>query len=436
MNGGIAFGEYVMMSSPSSRGQMDTKPERGFGVCADEKIKTTKTTHEAVLPLSRKILSKISDTRSRRRTEKQPEKSEIKWNSLLRNVPDVIMILDRDGTILFINHTIPGYIIEETMGKTVYDFIPPKQHRRTKEAIKKVFESGKVIGFETEVIGPDGDLIWYATRLGPIRDGDEVANIAQVSTDITETKLKEEKLRTFRAHMARAEWLASLGTLGATMAHKLTQPLTVIRLSLEDVLDRLEATSSTPQAVTKGIEEALTQVSNLTLIIRRFRKLAREYPRKTVNKVDVKAVIEKIVKLLSENAQRKRVILHLKEMDNLPLIDMNERDLEQLCFALIENAIQASDGKETRRLTVSGAAKGHFIELCFSDNCGGIPQENIEQIFKPFFTTKPPYQGTGLGLHIVQEVVSRLGGRIRVESKFGEGSTFFVNLPIIEDSMS
>ena len=419
-----------MISSPPSQSQMDTKPESGFGGWADEKNKTSR---EAVPPLSRNISSTTLDSRSDRRTEKQLEKSERNWRSLLRNVPDVIMILDRDGTILFINHTIPGYIIEETVGKTVYDFIPPEQHNRTGQAIKKVFESGEVSSFETEVIGPGGGLIWYSTRLGPIRDGDEVVGVAQVSTDITETKQKEEKLRAFRAHMARAEWLASLGTLGATMAHKLAQPLTVIRLSLDDALDQLHATSSAPQAVIKGIQEALTQVFNLTSIVGRFRKLAREHPKRTVNKVDVKAVAEKIVKLLSGNAQRKSVMLHLKKMDSLPRIYMNERDFEQLCFALIENAIQASPGRDARQLAISGAVKGNFIELCFSDDCGGISRENLDRIFRPFFTTKPPHQGTGLGLYIVQEVVSRIGGTVRVESEFGEGSTFFVTLPVNGD---
>ena len=362
--------------------------------------------------------------------QKELADSEKKWHSLLRNVPDVIMNLDRDGTILFINHTVHGYIVEETVGKTVYDFIPHIQHNRTREAIEKVFESGEVVRFETEIVGPDEDLRWYSTRLGPIHDGDRIVSVAHVCTDVTESKKKEKELSTFRARMARAEWLASLGTLSATMAHKLTQPLTVVRLSLDDVLDRLEATSSAPPAVTQGIHEALTQVSNLTSIVERFRNLARGHSETTVDEVDVTAVAERVVKLLRESAQRTSVTLHLKEMGGLPPVYMNERDLEQLCFALIENAIQAADGKETRQITVGGAVKGRCIELCFSDDCGGIAPEHRDRIFTPFFTTKPPGQGTGLGLYIVQEVVSRVGGRVHVESDFGKGSTFFVILPM------
>jgi len=80
--------------------------------------------------------------------------------------------------------------------------------------------------------------------------------------------------------------------------------------------------------------------------------------------------------------------------------------------------------------------KDEQIELRISDDCGGISPENIDKIFEPFFTTKPRGQGTGLGLCIVQDVVSRIGGRIRIESKFGKGTTFTICLPIEQGKIS
>ena len=133
------------------------------------------------------------------------------------------------------------------------------------------------------------------------------------------------------------------------------------------------------------------------------------------------------------SSRRIKIVLDLGEMDSLPPVVMNERDLEQLFFALIENAVHAADGEEGRQLIVNGVTKDHCIELRFSDNCGGIPSENVDKIFEPFFSTKPPDQGTGLGLCMVQQIISRIGGRVRVESKFGSGSTFIVTLPLNGD---
>ena len=99
-------------------------------------------------------------------------------------------------------------------------------------------------------------------------------------------------------------------------------------------------------------------------------------------------------------------------------------------FALADNAIHAADGKRKRQLDISGAVKGDHIELRFADNCGGIAPENLDKIFEPFFTTRPAGEGTGLGLPIVQHIVSRAGGKVWVENKPGKGATFFVALPV------
>jgi len=114
----------------------------------------------------------------------------------------------------------------------------------------------------------------------------------------------------------------------------------------------------------------------------------------------------------------------------LPPVYANEKDMEQMCFALIENAIHAADGKKQRKLVVSGRKADDKVMLRFEDTCGGILPEQVDRIFEPFFTTKPPGEGTGLGLCIVDRVVRQAGGTIRVENRPGEGVTFHVTLPV------
>jgi PAS domain S-box-containing protein len=133
----------------------------------------------------------VLDISERKRAEEALQASEEKWRSLVENSPDTILNLDRDGKILFINHTVPGYTLEETIGKTVYDYIPPEQHEKTRKATEEVLKTGSTVNFETSVIGPDGGTLWYSTRLGPINQYDKIVGVAQISTNITERKRME-----------------------------------------------------------------------------------------------------------------------------------------------------------------------------------------------------------------------------------------------------
>ena len=163
-----------------------------------------------------------------------------------------------------------------------------------------------------------------------------------------------------------------------------------------------------------------------------FRQFAVKSSEEIITEVNLKAVAERIVKLLSVSGRRVKVALHIKNMDNLPSVYSNEKDMEQLFFALVENAIQASDGKTDHELIISGAVKEEDIGLRFADDCGGIAPENLKKIFEPFFTTRSESEGTGLGLCVVEHIVTQAGGRVRVESKAGKGATFIVTLPVNE----
>lgn len=138
----------------------------------------------------------------------------------------------------------------------------------------------------------------------------------------------------------------------------------------------------------------------------------------------------KVLRLWEESARESRVTLLIEGLDKLPELYMDERDAEQLIFSLVENAVQASDGRREHRLTISGTAKDQVVELAFADDCGGIASKHLGRIFEPFFTTKSSEYATGLGLCIVERILRRVGGKIRVDNQPGVGVTFVVILPI------
>ncbi|MFC1949475.1 MEDS domain-containing protein [Chloroflexota bacterium] len=124
------------------------------------------------------------------------ERSKIdqRWRSLVANAPNIIMILGRDGTIQFINHTVSGLEVEEVIGKSIFDYIQPKYHDIARETNSRVFETGKTGKYEIKGTGPDGRTSWYETDIGPIKDGQLVTSIMQITSDITERKQMEDSL--------------------------------------------------------------------------------------------------------------------------------------------------------------------------------------------------------------------------------------------------
>jgi PAS domain S-box-containing protein len=345
---------------------------------------------------------------------------------------DGITIGSLEAELTFVNDAFArmhGYAPEEMIGMKVMDLL----HEEPMEEYVRGMEAIQTQGFwegEKRHARKDGTVLDAQVFASLLKnDEGEPIGMFAVCRDVTEQKQAEEKLEMYRSEMARTEQLASLGTLSATAAHEITQPLTVIQLSLQNAIDDLKATSC-PDTVTRNLQNSLNEALTITSIIDRFRSFARRSSHLTVDEVDLRAVAERIIDLLSGAGRRKGTTLRLEGMEGLPQVRSVEKDLEQLFFALIDNAIRAGNDNEGRQIVVSGAVIDGHIELKFSDNCGGIAPENLDRIFEPFFTTKPAGEGTGLGLCVVQDIVIRIGGKIRVESTFGEGSTFIVTLPI------
>ena len=369
------------------------------------------------------------DITEQRKAEEMLRELKYRYQTLFESAPVGIGVSTPEGRVLECNDAMLkmlGY--SETEVKQINLRDTYKDPQRRQELLKQLQRDGFIRDFEVQLKRKDGTAYYASLTIAPFTfNGQNV--LLTVQEDITEQKQAQEMLNNYREKMAQAERLASLGALSATFAHELTQPLTVINLSIENVLAELKAASRN-RSVIEQLEDGLSGVANATSIIDRFRNFARKSSEKTFGKVDLKAVAEKITKLLNERARRAKVSLRMKGLGNLPPIYSNERELEQLFFALLDNAIQAADGKKDRKVLVSGTMRDEHIELRFSDDCGGIAPEHIGKIFEPFFTTKPLGEGTGLGLCIVQRIVAQAGGRIRVKNKPGTGLTFFVTLPL------
>jgi PAS domain S-box-containing protein len=376
----------------------------------------------------------FSDVNGHKRLEKELKESEQRFRSIFDNAADGILLADAEDRRFHSGNKMIcqmlGYTAEEIKNLKVMDIHPKENLPYVIEQFERQACGEFTLAKDIPVKRKDGTAFTTYASVTLLRgDNGKTVGTLAVVRDIAESKRREKELNSYRQRMARAEKLASIGSLSTTMAHELTQPLMVITLSIEKALAKLEKTSC-PEAVKDGLKDALSGVSRAVSIVKGFRNYAKRYPQKITKEVNLKAIAERTIRLLSDSARRAKVTLNLNNMDKLPNIYSVEEDLEQLFFALAQNAIEAADGKRKRQLVISGAARDQYVKLEFSDDCGGIAPENLDMIFEPFFTRKPVGEGTGLGLCIVQNIVSRAGGQIRVKSKVGKGSTFYITLPI------
>ena len=242
----------------------------------------------------------------------------------------------------------------------------------------------------------------------------------------------EADLKDYHEKMFRTEQLASLGTMGSTLAHRLNQPLTVIRMSVQKSLRDLHHAGCSEMAK-ELLNDSLDQVGRASSIVGEFLALGRISPNEKKTTVNIDTTARKTTSVLEEMASRRSVKLVVEDsLKTLPNIECTSGEFDQVCFILIENAIQAATPDKKQWLRIDGHRAEDYIELTFSDNCGGIEPDKLDRIFEPFFTTKSTEKGTGLGLTILQQIVSNHHGNVRVESDFGRGTSFYVTLPSIE----
>jgi len=254
---------------------------------------------------------------------------------------------------------------------------------------------------------------------------DEIGNLAQsfneMSLELLSTKQRMEEAN---KRLVQAEKLASIGRISATIAHEIRNPLTSMKLNIQKVLqnDQLEETDrdhlSLSQEGISQIEKFIKELLNFTRVSEL--QLAR---------FSITQIIEESIKMMIDSLQQKQVILERKFEANLPQVFVDGDKLRQVFLNILRNAYEAveEEGKISIALSLLKDGEKKKIRIIISDNGCGIPEEDWENIFEPFYTTKPA--GFGLGLSNARKIVELHKGSIRVAKKRGRGTSFEIFLP-------
>ncbi len=391
------------------------------------------------------VASLVLDITERRRVEQALQDREEMLRSMFETAPDIILNMDQEGNILFINHGVSGTTRAQAIGTNVYDHIQPEYHEAHREALEKVFQTGEVQGLEL-AFRPKGHSqdSWQAARIGPMKREGDIVGATMISRDITEHKRAEEERGSLEEQLRLSRRMEAIGTLAGGIAHDFNNILAAITGYTELAL--LESGEKT--RLRSNLEQVLQGGKRARDLVKRILAFSRqgEQDRKPV---DVNAITVECLKFIQVSMPPTvRVREDVLMEPGLILADSSQifQVLVNLC-ANASHAMGEKGGLLDVKLTVmdldaEGAAPypdlgpGAYMKLTVSDSGHGMTKEVMERIFHPFFTTKEPGEGTGMGLSVVHGIVKSHGGAITVQSEVGKGSTFQVLLPKLEDQTS
>ena len=275
-----------------------------------------------------------------------------------------------------------------------------------------------------------GEYRWFLVRGVPLRDEHgQILKWYGTLTDIEDRKHAEEerqRLHRLQSDLAHINRVSTMGELAASIAHDLKQPIAAAILSANTVIRLLERDQPNVERACRVTTRIIEDVRRASEIIDGLQSLYKKSPPQR-ERVDVNDIISQMVVLLRSEASRYAVSLRTQLGADLPKTTADRVQLQQVLMNLMLNGIEAM--KETGgRLTVKSqlGEQGQLL-ISVSDNGIGLPDDETDQIFNSFFTTKP--QGSGMGLAISRSIIEAHDGRLWATANDGRGASFHFTLP-------
>ncbi len=395
----------------------------------------------------------------------QSEKANLK--SIIESTEDIIGLFDTDYRLIEFNQAFE-ISSKATDGITLYKgidlFVKMKSEEHAslfRRYFQRAFDGEKFSEIVTYP-SPEGDIIFQFTY-NPIYRNDQVIGLSLFAKDVTEVtnaqvKLEEyskglerlvsdrteelkaknneltqgyEQLKSTQEHLIRAEKMASLGVLAAGIGHEINNPLNFIKHGAEGLeVDLKKLESYDPErldgyfdAIYQGVKRAADIVSGLSHFSRGGSSLNEA--------CDLKAILENSLNIAATRFKSKSIRIKKHFNSANPVITGNDGKLHQLFTNIIVNAEQAIE--RAGEISLSLFEDEQWIKVAIKDSGTGMSEATLGKLLDPFFTTKEPGEGTGLGLFISQMIIDEHQGKMEIESNEGEGSTFTISFPKVQD---
>ncbi|MFP5212044.1 MAG: sensor histidine kinase [Acidobacteriota bacterium] len=368
------------------------------------------------------------DITERKLAEKALRKSEERYRRLYEDNPTMYFTIDMDGTVLSVNSFGAeqlGYTPEELVGKPVLAVFHPDDRDAVREQVGRCMENPMhVANWEFRKVRKDGSIIWVreAARAVWRNDGTETV-ILVVCEDITAQKAMEEKLRINAAKLERSN--QEVQEFAFIAAHDLQEPLRKIQLFSSMLQEKGPETLEENLKWLKRMQKAAIRMQYLIGALMDYAKIAvAPRPFRTVS---IKELIEDILIDLEDDIQESGACV---EVGELHMLDVDRRQMRQLFYHLIANALQYRAARKPV-IRIYGKLESGSCTIFVEDNGIGFHEKYLDRIFKPFQRLHSMDEGRmGMGLAICRKIVEHHNGMITARSKPGHGSTFIIKLPL------
>jgi methyl-accepting chemotaxis protein len=428
--------------------ELMSKRTRAEGVCELEMTRVRKggeifpalTTVTAIVdPVSARVVGFVEiirDITVRKKLERELRETKEFLENIMESSVDGILTTDLKGSLTYTNRAMEEmlqYRREEILGTHISRFYV-RGMDQAKEIMALLSSVERATNYVMEVRRMDGRQLTILTSLFLLRNEDHVLiGTAGIFKDITEQKLLEAKLKATQARLIEASKMRALGELVAGVAHELNNPLMASQTILHVIM--------------KNLPESWPERQRLELIGKcndRIGKIVdhlREFSRQTkpeFQEIDINVPIENALLITGQQLLNHGISLVKNLSTDLPKVKGDPNQLEQVFLNLIANARDAIEeaGAPKKELTIASRLSqdetAPAVLVSIKDTGAGIPPENLEKVFEPFFSTKPVGKGTGLGLSLCFGIAEAHGGRIDIRSRQGGGTEVILTLPVKE----
>jgi PAS domain S-box-containing protein len=356
------------------------------------------------------------------------------------NIAGVIIVaIDRNGIVTLINKKgcdVLGYEEKGILGKDWYDLcVQEDERKQRKESHLKLMagEEEMVEDYENTILTKSGEeriIAWHNTLITD--DKGNLLGTLSSGEDITKRKLTEEEL-------IHSEKMASLGQLAASVAHEVNNPLAGIMVYVKLLLKKHRANEIQTESTEDQLKKMDRELDRTTRIIKNLLDFAR-LSEPSIRSVNVNKIIEAALQLVGNQINLENIELIKQMQDNLPPVRADFDKIQQVLINILLNAIQAMPEGGTLTIYTAKADEvkiddsvKNTVKIDIADTGVGIPKENLNKLFNPFFTTKEKGKGVGLGLSVVHGIIGKHKGRIDVESELNKGTTFTIYLEAIDE---